>query len=384
MRSDFLLLNLSDLALPELKGLSNVVSALLLIVDVLEVGIRRNTKEIVHGADGSNLELVKGLQVLGGLSLGAEVALDTRLPDIRELSGSISTRSSTSEEVVEGSSPGITKGQRLVQIEHAAEGVDEGRVLKLGVGEGTMTLRIVNDSVVDPRRDEEGGNTETETIKVEVNRLRAGKAIRVGDVHRRSNVVIETSMLVISEDKGRLEPRARVAQVFINFLVQGLTEGDGVIRMLIVGRDALGGKEAREHEGEGGKSAILRVLSKSGVGTHARRKLGLTRVVEEERILSLVEIEGPIVTSLIKLLIDRVSVETVLRNAIPAVALGGGRVPVHAVSVGGTRNRRMPLIEENELLRQSRDHGNFRGIPTLHNTVRSFVSKLNKSEHNRC
>ena len=124
---------------------------------------------------------------------------------------------------------------------------------------------------MDPRRDGDGGDADTQAVEVEG--VRAGDAldaVRAGHARDgRGHVVVESAVLVVSDHEQRALPLRAGAERLVDLLEQQLALGDVVRRVVVV-------------RGGGGHVEVAR-LDHNVVGQFPGRGVGLeVRVVVEE------------------------------------------------------------------------------------------------------
>lgn len=98
----------------------------------------------------------------------------------------------------------------------------------------------LTSSFLDPRRDHDCRNPNPEAIKLEEIRSRASVAIRTRDiVYRGFNMIIESTMLIISNDKKGLIPLRTGPQGLVHLLHKLLPIGNIMRGVIIVCRQYL-------------------------------------------------------------------------------------------------------------------------------------------------
>jgi hypothetical protein len=196
---------------------------------------------------------------------------------------------------------------------------------------------LVDDLRVDPRGDEDGGDSQSEALEIEVGSIRV-ESIRVGhSAHGRRDVIVVSSVLVVGEEEGGRLPEWRVANGLINVLHQLLSSGDGVGWVLVICKDVSKTEESRGQEGEGGQGAGVGVQGEFVHKMKAVPEFGASSVLEEERIGHLSEISSPVVASFVQELVKgllRVTNDDI-DDVVVSLSVRSSAVEVETVHIGG-------------------------------------------------
>lgn len=134
------------------------------------------------------------------------------------------------DQVIEGGSI-LNTGVERLKVPEISESAEQGRGRvrhSLALVVGTLLLNV---ALADPRRDQESGDTATQTVELESVLLTIGSLLGVGQVigtssQRRGNMVMEATALVKGQDEESLLPLGAGTERLIDLLDEGLAVGD--------------------------------------------------------------------------------------------------------------------------------------------------------------
>lgn len=140
------------------------------------------------------------------------------------------------------------------------------------------------NSLVNPGGNENCGHTDTEAIKLEVERIRTNNTIRIGDSRDRGgDMVVETAVLVIGDKKGGLIPLWTGTESLIDLLDELLAPSYIVGGVVVVGRQQLAVKVPLLDDDVVGEAAKLGMeLEGEGIVVELEDVFELAQGLEEE------------------------------------------------------------------------------------------------------
>mmetsp|Transcript_8597 Transcript_8597/g.25730 ORF Transcript_8597/g.25730 Transcript_8597/m.25730 type:complete len:217 (-) Transcript_8597:694-1344(-) len=184
------------------------------------------------GMDLGNLSL-QVIEWKGSLGFGCQVGIG----GCGEVGQAVGPRGISRDNVFESARPGVAvcEGCMWHSKKLARCGHNRGEIILRVVGRSLKCRRLGQHSpTFDPWRDKQRGNPDPQPREVKVVGV-AARRVSGGRRLWRHNVVIESAVFIICNDKQRLVPLWGRAEGLVNVLHQRLAEGDVVIRVLIVG-----------------------------------------------------------------------------------------------------------------------------------------------------
>lgn len=226
----------------------------------------------------------------------------------RERLGSILARRALDQVLKRGSI--LNTGGERFEVPEVTKSAEQ-RTSRIGLGlamvVGTLLLNV---ALVDPGRDEESGDTTTQTVEFKSVLFAVGSLLGVGQVVRASgqggrNVVVETTALVEGEDEESLLPLGAGTERFVDLLDESLAIGNqtavvhgggtntaaGGVQVRKLGQSAVGGIGVELLHGNNlilvagglgpGEPLGLRTGTTSGVPVVEPGVIGLTQLLED-------------------------------------------------------------------------------------------------------
>jgi hypothetical protein len=132
------------------------------------------------------------------------------------------------EQMLKGGRPSST-GSKVVKIPEFSK---ESRNTGVRVGATLVLTFVLNDTLANPRRQENSRNTNTKTSEVKggvlsvMSQFSVGQAITGRNIDRREDVIGKTATLVEGKNKEGLVPLRSSAKGFVNALEETLTQAD--------------------------------------------------------------------------------------------------------------------------------------------------------------
>ena len=131
--------------------------------------------------------------------------------------------------MLKGGRPSSTRSKIVKVPEFSKESRDTG----VRVGATLVLTFVLNDTLTNPRRQQNGRDTNTETSEVKggvlsvMSQFSVGQAIASRNIDRRSNVVSETATLIEGDDEESLVPLRSIAKSFVQSLDEVFAFADG-------------------------------------------------------------------------------------------------------------------------------------------------------------